>query len=134
MWRDATEAAGAAETGRLLRDCGLARWADEPSGGLPYGRARMLEIALALAQAPKALILDEPAAGVPDAERRDILALLAALPAETCVILVEHDMDLVFSFARRIVVLAAGRALADGPPAAIAADPAVRSVYLGTSP
>jgi ABC-type branched-subunit amino acid transport system ATPase component len=130
-WRDAIAAAGPATTGRLLRACGLERWADEPAGHLPYGRARMLEIALALAQEPRVMILDEPAAGVPDAERRDILDLLAALPAETCVILVEHDMDLVFSFARRIVVLAAGAVLADGPPAAIAADPAVQRAYLG---
>jgi ABC-type branched-subunit amino acid transport system ATPase component len=131
-WRDAVREAGAGgEAGSLLRGCGLERWADEPTARLPYGRARMLEIALALAQKPRVLILDEPAAGVPDAERRDILGLLAALPAETCVVLVEHDMDLVFSFASRIVVLAAGRVVADGPPAAIAADPQVQRIYLG---
>jgi ABC-type branched-subunit amino acid transport system ATPase component len=132
-WRDAVRGAGlGGDAVSLLRACGLERWADEPSARLPYGRARMLEIALALAQRPKALILDEPAAGVPDAERRDILGLLAELPGQTCVVLVEHDMDLVFSFARRIVVLAGGRVVADGAPGVIASDPVVQRIYLGS--
>ena len=77
------------------------------------------------------LLLDEPAAGVPEAERRDILQAIAALPEEVSVLLIEHDMDLVFSFARRISVLVDGGLLVEGEPAAIAADPRVRTVYLG---
>ena len=75
---------------------------------LPYGKQRLLEIAAAFACAPKVLLLDEPAAGVPEAERRDILDAIAALPADVSVLLIEHDMDLVFSFAERISVLVDG--------------------------
>ena len=77
------------------------------------------------------LLLDEPAAGVPEEERQDILAALAALPADVAILLIEHDMDLVFSFATRISVLVAGRLLTEGEPDAIAADERVRAVYLG---
>ncbi len=77
------------------------------------------------------LLLDEPAAGVPEDERRDILAALAALPAEVAILLIEHDMDLVFNFAKRISVLVAGRLLVRGRARAIAADARVRAVYLG---
>ena len=104
---------------------------DRPTPTLAYGKQRLLEIALALACRPKALLLDEPAAGVPESERRDILAALAALPNEVAILLIEHDMDLVFSFAKRITVLVAGRILVEGAPEAIAADPRVRAVYLG---
>jgi len=100
---------------------------------LPYGKQRLLEIAAAFACAPKVLLLDEPAAGVPEAERHDILQAIAALPEEVAVLLIEHDMDLVFSFARRISVLVDGALLAEGAPDAIAADPRVRAVYLGES-
>jgi branched-chain amino acid transport system ATP-binding protein len=98
---------------------------------LPYGKQRLLEIAAAFACAPKVLLLDEPAAGVPEAERRDILNAIAALPDDVSVLLIEHDMDLVFSFARRISVLVDGALMVEGEPAAIAADPRVRAVYLG---
>jgi branched-chain amino acid transport system ATP-binding protein len=77
------------------------------------------------------LLLDEPAAGVPEAERRDILDAIAALPADVSVLLIEHDMDLVFNFARRISVLVDGGLLVEGEPEAIAADSRVRAVYLG---
>jgi branched-chain amino acid transport system ATP-binding protein len=77
------------------------------------------------------LLLDEPAAGVPEAERRDILNAIAALPPDVSVLLIEHDMDLVFSFARRISVLVDGALLVEGEPDAIARDPRVRAVYLG---
>ncbi len=100
---------------------------------LPYGKQRLLEIAVAFACAPQVLLLDEPAAGVPEAERRDILDAIAALPADVSVLLIEHDMDLVFSFAKRISVLVEGGLLVEGEPAAIAADPLVRAVYLGES-
>ncbi|CAN5920820.1 ABC transporter ATP-binding protein [soil metagenome] len=98
---------------------------------LPYGKQRLLEIAAAFACAPKVLLLDEPAAGVPEAERRDILDAIAILPDEVAVLLIEHDMDLVFSFAKRISVLVDGALLVEGAPGAIADDPRVRAVYLG---
>ncbi len=104
---------------------------DRPTHTLAYGKQRLLEIALALACRPKALLLDEPAAGVPESERRDILAALDALPSQVAILLIEHDMDLVFSFAKSITVLVAGRILVEGAPEAIAADPRVRAVYLG---
>ena len=120
-----------AEIVALLERFDLAAEMDRPTHTLAYGKQRLLEIALALAGRPKALLLDEPAAGVPESERRDILAALAALPSDVAILLIEHDMDLVFSFARRITVLVAGRILAEGPPQAIAADQRVRAAYLG---
>src|SRR6202158_1677539 len=98
---------------------------------LPYGKQRLLEIALAFACRPRVLLLDEPAAGVPEAERHEILATIAALPKDVTVLLIEHDMDLVFSFADRISVLVNGALLTQGAPEAIARDPRVRAVYLG---
>jgi ABC-type branched-subunit amino acid transport system ATPase component len=110
---------------------GLGDVLDARTDTLPYGKQRLLEIAVAFACAPQVLLLDEPAAGVPEAERRDILDAIAALPADVSVLLIEHDMDLVFSFAKRISVLVEGGLLVEGEPAAIAADPRVRAVYLG---
>jgi ABC-type branched-subunit amino acid transport system ATPase component len=98
---------------------------------LSYGQQRLVEIALAFACKPRVLLLDEPAAGVPEAEREDILAVVAALPADVTVLLIEHDMDLVFRFARSMSVLVAGSVLVEGAPADVAADPRVREVYLG---
>jgi ABC-type branched-subunit amino acid transport system ATPase component len=98
---------------------------------LPYGKQRLLEIALAIACRPRVLLLDEPAAGVPEDERHDILAAVTALPKDVTVLLIEHDMDLVFSFADRIAVLVNGALFADGPPSEIANNPRVKSVYLG---
>jgi ABC-type branched-subunit amino acid transport system ATPase component len=105
----------------------------ERTGNLPYGRQRLLEIALAIACRPRVLLLDEPAAGVPDAERHEILATVAALPADVTVLLIEHDMDIVFSFADRISVLVNGTLFLDGAPDEIACDPRVKAVYLGES-
>jgi ABC-type branched-subunit amino acid transport system ATPase component len=98
---------------------------------LPYGKQRLLEIALAFACRPRVLLLDEPAAGVPEAERHELLAAIAALPAEVTVLLIEHDMDLVFSFADRISVLVNGSLFVDGAPEEVARDPRVKAVYLG---
>ena len=98
---------------------------------LPYGKQRLLEIAVAFACNPQVLLLDEPAAGVPEAERRDILTAIAALPEDVSVLLIEHDMDLVFSYARRISVLVDGALFAEGTPDEIAKNPRVRAVYLG---
>jgi ABC-type branched-subunit amino acid transport system ATPase component len=100
---------------------------------LPYGRQRLLEIALALALQPRVLLLDEPAAGVPPADSREVMQAVAGLPRAVAVLLIEHDMDLVFRFAERITVLASGAILAEGTPEAIARDPAVREAYLGTT-
>ena len=98
---------------------------------LPYGKQRLLEIALAFACRPRLLLLDEPAAGVPDGERQEILATIAALPADVTVLLIEHDMDIVFSFADRISVLVNGEMLVEGSADEVADDPRVRAVYLG---
>jgi branched-chain amino acid transport system ATP-binding protein len=100
---------------------------------LPYGKQRLLEVAVAFACRPRVLLLDEPAAGVPESERHEILAAVAALPRTVSVVLIEHDMDLVFRFAERIFVLVNGALLAEGPAAEVAGDPRVRAVYLGES-
>ena len=100
---------------------------------LSGGEQQMLAFGRALVLNPKLLLLDEPTAGVPAAERQDILDTVAALPTDVAVVLIEHDMDLVFSFARRIAVLVNGAVLSEGPPAQIAADPQVKAVYLGQS-
>ena len=98
---------------------------------LPYGKQRLLEIALATAGRPRVLLLDEPAAGIPEVERHVILDIVAALPAEVSVLLIEHDMDLVFQFARRISILVDGAIFAEGTPEEIARDRRVKEVYLG---
>jgi ABC-type branched-subunit amino acid transport system ATPase component len=105
----------------------------ERTANLPYGKQRLLEIAVAFASKPRVLLLDEPAAGVPEAERQDLLATVAALPREVSVLLIEHDMDLVFSFADRISVLVNGALFADGTVEEVSSDARVRAVYLGES-
>jgi branched-chain amino acid transport system ATP-binding protein len=103
----------------------------EKTINLPYGRQRLLEIAVAFAARPRVLLLDEPAAGVPESERHDILAAVGALPREVTVLLIEHDMDLVFSFAERITVMVNGALLTAGTVDEVSHDPRVRAVYLG---
>jgi branched-chain amino acid transport system ATP-binding protein len=115
----------------ILQRFHLADVMDERTINLPYGKQRLLEIALAIACRPRVLLLDEPAAGVPEAERRDILDAVAALPDDVTVLLIEHDMDIVFSFAGRISVLVNGALFVEGPPEEVAADPRVKAVYLG---
>jgi ABC-type branched-subunit amino acid transport system ATPase component len=102
-----------------------------PTRELAYGRQRLLEMALALAVRPRVLLLDEPAAGVPEGESDELFSVLAELPGDIAILLIEHDMSLVFRFADRITVLAGGAELVTGTPAEIAADPRVREVYLG---
>jgi branched-chain amino acid transport system ATP-binding protein len=132
FWRIAGARPGIiAEIEDLLTRFGLEAEMDQPTRKLPYGKQRLLEIALALATRPRVLLLDEPAAGVPEEERQDILAALSALPSDVAILLIEHDMDLVFTFATRISVLVAGRLLTEGEPEEIAADERVRAVYLG---
>ena len=98
---------------------------------LPYGKQRLLEIELAFACKPRVMLLDEPAAGVPEAERHAILATVAALPTNVTVLLIEHDMNIVFSFADRISVLVNGQLFVEGTPEDVARDPRVKAVYLG---
>jgi branched-chain amino acid transport system ATP-binding protein len=115
----------------LLEMFHLAPVATQPVRELAYGKRRLLEIAIALACEPRVLLLDEPVAGVPAGEREELLATVAALPADVSVLLIEHDMDLVFSFANYMTVLVNGAVLTEGEPAAIAADERVKAVYLG---
>ncbi|MBM3572859.1 MAG: ABC transporter ATP-binding protein, partial [Alphaproteobacteria bacterium] len=117
----------------LLEHLGIADDAARLVRELPYGRQRLTEIAMALALKPRVLLLDEPAAGVPSTESAVILDVVGALPAEIAVLIIEHDMDLVFRFAQRITVLVEGGILTEGRPAEIAADARVREVYLGSS-
>lgn len=105
---------------------------DQPTRRLPYGKQRLLEIALALASNPRVLLLDEPAAGVPEAEREELLETLANLPRDVSILLIEHDMDLVFSFADKITVLVGGALFADGSAEQIMSDPRVQEIYLGS--
>jgi branched-chain amino acid transport system ATP-binding protein len=129
----ATAQRRAAETAyELLSSLGLVRQAGERVATLAYGRQRLVEVAIALALEPKVLLLDEPAAGVPPADSQVMMEVIAGLPAAIAVLIIEHDMNLVFRFAQTISVLARGRILAEGPPREIAADPRVRDVYLGT--
>ncbi|CAH2409112.1 ABC transporter ATP-binding protein [Mesorhizobium escarrei] len=121
----------AEEVDDLLDVLGLVEKADRPVGEIAYGQQRLLEIAIALALKPQVLLLDEPAAGVPSSETPRIEQALARLPASLAVMMIEHDMDLVFRFARRVVVLAAGAIIFQGPPAEVAADARVREAYLG---
>jgi len=120
-----------AESIRLLEMLKLADDADHRVSELPYGRQRLVELAIALGLNPGVLLLDEPAAGVPSAESHIILDAIAALPEEIGVLIIEHDMDVVFRFARRITVMVEGVILTEGTPAEIAADERVRAVYLG---
>jgi branched-chain amino acid transport system ATP-binding protein len=104
----------------------------QPTRELPYGRQRLLEIALALATRPKVLLLDEPAAGVPQEESGDIFEAVANLSDDLTLLFIEHDMHVVFRFAAHIIVLVGGAIFTQGSPADISADPRVREVYLGT--
>jgi branched-chain amino acid transport system ATP-binding protein len=121
------------ETVEILTRFHLTDVMNERTGRLPYGKQRLLEIALAIACRPRVLLLDEPAAGVPEDERHEILATVAALPADVTVLLIEHDMDIVFSFAERISVLVNGSLFVEGTPDEVARDARVKAVYLGES-
>ena len=115
----------------LLRQFHLDDVQDQKVARLAYGKRRLLEIATALACRPRVLLLDEPVAGVPEGERQEIFDIVGALPADVSVLLIEHDMDLVFRFARSVTVLVDGAIFAEGDAASIAADPRVAAVYLG---
>jgi branched-chain amino acid transport system ATP-binding protein len=116
---------------KLLAEFHLSDVMHQRTAVLPYGKRRLLEIALAIAGEPRVLLLDEPAAGVPEGERQEIFDSLARLPADVSVVLIEHDMDLVFNFARQVTVLVNGTVFAEGDVASISSDPRVKAVYLG---
>ncbi len=119
------------EAYHLLESLRLGNDALLPVKELPYGKQRLVEIAIALGLRPSVLLLDEPAAGVPSAETEIILNVIENLPGDIAVLIIEHDMDLVFRFARKITVLVQGAVLVEGTPDEIAADARVREVYLG---
>jgi branched-chain amino acid transport system ATP-binding protein len=115
----------------LLRQFHLTEVMNQRTEHLAYGKRRLLEIAIALACEPRVLLLDEPVAGVPAGEREELLETVGALPADVSVLLIEHDMDLVFSFADRMTVLVNGGVLTEGTPQEIAHNDDVKAVYLG---
>jgi len=115
----------------LLEVLGLGDDAATAAQDLPYGKQRLLEIAVTLGLKPRVLLLDEPAAGVPSHDSGKVLQQLEKLSSEIAVLIIEHDMDLVFRFAQRITVLVQGQVLVEGTPNEIAADKRVRDVYLG---
>ena len=115
----------------ILVSLRLAASCYRPTRELAYGQQRLLEIALALATRPRVLLLDEPAAGVPQGESAELFSVISALSRDITLLFIEHDMNVVFRFAHRIIVMAAGRILAEGTPDEIAADARVREVYLG---
>ncbi|AWK86571.1 ABC transporter ATP-binding protein [Azospirillum thermophilum] len=135
LWRPA---AGRfrAEALEVLDRVGMADQADRPCAVLAYGDLKRVELAMALAGAPKLLLMDEPTAGMAPAERLELMALTAALVRESglAVLFTEHDMDVVFGHASRILVLDRGQPIAGGSPAQVRADPRVRAVYLGSEP
>ena len=116
---------------RLLSQFHLDDVMDQKVKLLAYGKRRLLEIATALACEPRVLLLDEPVAGVPEGERQEIFDIINALPADVTVLLIEHDMDLVFNFAKRVTVLVNGALFAEGDVQSISNDPRVKAVYLG---
>jgi branched-chain amino acid transport system ATP-binding protein len=116
---------------QLLEQFHLTEVMGQETRVLAYGKRRLLEIAIALACEPRVLLLDEPVAGVPAGEREELLQTVAALPEDVSILLIEHDMDLVFSFANRMTVLVNGTVLTEGNPDEIANDPQVKAVYLG---
>jgi branched-chain amino acid transport system ATP-binding protein len=132
FWRGfGSDQAIVAEAVEIAGQFGLSDVLSAQTASLPYGKQRQLEIALAIAGKPRVLLLDEPAAGVPEAERHEILEIVAALPKDVTVLLIEHDMDIVFGFADRISVLVEGKLFVEGHPKEIESDPRVRAVYLG---
>lgn len=122
------------ETAEHLRTLRLLDLAHQPIVNLAYGQRRLVEIALALALKPKILLLDEPSAGLPSSDRRALADILLGLPSELAILLIEHDMSLVFLFAKKISVLVDGAILAEGEAAEVRRDPRVLAVYLGSRP
>ena len=133
MWRHAGEHRRD-DAMELLRQVGMAAQADRPCSVLAYGDVKRVELAIALANGPKLLLMDEPTAGMAPGERRDLMALTREMVVQRGlgVLFTEHSMDVVFAYADRLIVLARGRLIAAGPPAAIRDDPEVQAVYFGS--
>ena len=135
VWWKSLPSYGAAidEAFSILKSLNLDSKAGHATRELAYGQQRLLEIALALATRPKVLLLDEPAAGVPKGESAELFSVIAGLSQDLTVLFIEHDMEVVFRFASRILVMVGGRILVEGPPQEIARDARVREVYLGAA-
>jgi branched-chain amino acid transport system ATP-binding protein len=121
----------ATESRRVLDTIGLLHLAAHPVSDIAYGEKRRVELAMALAQKPRVLLLDEPLAGLSDAERSQVKSLIAAIPRETTVIMIEHDMDTALDLAETVTLLNYGRVIVDGERDAVIADERTREVYLG---
>jgi branched-chain amino acid transport system ATP-binding protein len=134
FWRPARHHARE-EAEALLARVGMVEQAERACGELAYGDLKRVELAIALANAPRLLLMDEPTAGMAPAERAQLMALVASIARERriAVLFTEHDMDVVFGHADRIIVLDRGRLIAAGAPAVVRADPGVRAVYLGST-
>jgi len=133
-WRGLPSFSSAAdEAFAILKSLKLEQTAQKETRELAYGQQRLLEIALALATRPRVLLLDEPAAGVPKGESAELFAAVEGLSRELTVLFIEHDMEVVFRFASRILVMVGGRILVEGSPQDIARDERVREVYLGAA-
>ncbi len=132
MWRPLSRYEGlAAEARRTLDRVGLLHLANHPVSDIAYGEKRRVELAMALAQQPKVLLLDEPLAGLSNTERSTVKTLIASIPRETAVIMIEHDMDTALDLAETVTLLNYGRVIVDGPRDAVIADERTREVYLG---
>ncbi|MEM1943906.1 MAG: ABC transporter ATP-binding protein [Candidatus Caldarchaeum sp.] len=115
----------------IVDELGLTPYMSVKAGQLPYGLMKILELGMAILSEPGVLFLDEPTAGLNVGEKERIVSLLRRLPADMSILMVEHDMDVVFAFSRRVVVMHRGEVIADGPPEKIAGDEKVKEVYLG---
>ena len=115
----------------MLERVGLGHLADRPLAQTSYGERRRVEIAMALAQGPRVLLLDEPFAGLSIEERRDVLHLVGAIPRDVTIVMIEHDMDVALDFAERITVLHFGEVVVEGSRAEVVAHPRTREIYLG---
>jgi branched-chain amino acid transport system ATP-binding protein len=122
----------AAEARRALDAVGLLQLADHPISDIAYGERRRVELAVALAQRPRVLLLDEPLAGLSNAERSTVKALITSIPRETTVVMIEHDMDTALDLAETVTLLNYGRVIVDGERDVVIADERTREVYLGT--
>ena len=132
MWRPLAHYGDlSTEARRILDAVGLLHLADHPVSDVAYGEKRRVELAMALAQKPRVLLLDEPLAGLSNAERATVKALIAEIPRETAVIMIEHDMDTALDLAETVTLLNYGRVIVDGARDAVVADPRTREVYLG---
>jgi branched-chain amino acid transport system ATP-binding protein len=131
LWRSARDQAMEAEAARIAEMVWLADWVDTPAGRLAHGQRRQLELGMAIATEPDVLLLDEPASGLSRGERERLVELLETLAAEATLLLIEHDMDVAFRLAHRVIVMAGGESIAAGTPEQIQGDTNVHQVYLG---